>query len=230
MPFDANLVLRDGSVDLDNAEAVATSVTANDDGAKCIDLGATTRPRGDAEGAIHLTASLILPSAPTTYADTLAVVIQQSDNLTFGWETMASFPTLYALTRLLSITVVTAFAAADIGKVLTGGTTGDTGEIRWMHPDLLTIGNTANMIITMQAAGDVFDNASEAVDAASGTGDGTMNGVATVEHRPQLGGINTHIRSFGVTKRYLRGQLTASAGSNFGKAHLLLSPYPFRRL
>lgn len=229
MAFDANLVLRDGSVDLDNSEAVSTSITANADGAKCIDLGTTVRTRGDSEGIIHLTASLILPTAPTTYADTLAVVIQQSDNLGFGWETLASFPTLYTYTRLLSVKVVTAFAAGDIGKVLTGATTGDTGEIRWMHPDLLTVGKTANMIITMQAAGDVFDDDDEVVDAAAGTGDGTMNGIAVVEDKPRLGGSNTHIRAFGVTKRYLRGQLTASAGSNFGKAHLLLSPYRFRK-
>lgn len=230
MPFDANLVLRDGSVDLDASEAAVISTTINDDGAKVIDLNTTTRPKGDAEGVIHLTASLVLPSAPTTYADTLAVSIQQSDYVSYGWETIASFPTLYAYTRLLKVLVVAAFAAADIGKVLLGGTTGDQAEIRWMHPDLLTIGKTAYMIVTMQAADDVFDNVNEAVDATSGTGDGTMSGVAVVEDKPRLSGPNIFIRAFGVTKRYIRQSMTVSSGSNFGKAHLLLSPYPFRTL
>ncbi len=229
MPFDANLVLRDGSVDLDNAEAVATSLTANDDGAKAIDLGTTTRVRGNAEGAMRIVASLILPSAPSNFADTLAVVIQESDNLGFGWETLAGFPTLYAFTRLLNITVTTAFVAADIGGTLTGQTTGDTGVLRWMHPDLLTVGKRANLIIGMDAAGDVFDDVDEEVQAGT-TGVGTMNGAAIVEVSPMLGGPNTFHRGFDVYKKYLRAQLTASGGSNYGKAQVLLNAYPFRTL
>jgi len=230
MVFDANLVLRDGSVDLDNGEAAVISTTINDDGAKVIDLNTTTRPRGNAEGVIHLTATLVLPTAPTTYADTLAVHIQQSDYVSYGWETIASFPTLYAYTRLLKVLVVTAFAAADIGTVLLGGTTGDQAVIQWMHPDLLTIGKTAYMIVAMAAADDLFDDVDEAVDATAGTGDGTMVGAAVVETKPRLGGPNTFTRAFGVTKRYLRQSITASGGSNFGKVSLLLSPYPFRTL
>ncbi len=230
MPYDAELVLRDGSVDLENSESVATSVDANDDGAKCVDLGWTTRPRGDAEGSMRLSAVLILPSAPTTYTDTLTVVIQQSDSLGFGWETIADFSTMYAFTRLVTIAVTTAFVAGDISKVLTGDSTGDTGEIRWMHPDLLIVGKTARAIVTMQGSDDVFDNATEGLTVAGGgAGIGTMSGVAIVEGRPQLGGPNTHIRSFDIRKRYIRGQLTASGSSNFGKASLFLTPYPFRR-
>lgn len=230
MPFDANLVLRDGTVDLDSGENVATAVAANDDGAKCIDLGLTTKARGDVghEGPRVVVATLILPTAPTTYAVTLATVIQQSDNLTYGWETIASFPTLYSYTRLLSVLVTTAFVAADIGQTLTGGTTLDTGVIRWMHGDLLTVGKTANMIVTMVASDDLFDDVDEAV-SSGGTGAGTMNGAAIVEVNPRLGGPNTLHRVFGATKRYLRGQYTASGG-NFGKVYCFLSPYPFWRL
>ncbi len=71
MPFDANLVLRDGSVDLDNAEAVATSLTANDDGAKAIDLGTTTRVRGNAEGAMRIVASAARSPCVTSWSKTI---------------------------------------------------------------------------------------------------------------------------------------------------------------
>ena len=229
MVFDANLVLRNGTVDLDNAEAVATSLTRNDDGAICLDLGTTVRPRGDSEGVIHMAATLVLPSAPSTYADTLGVVIQQSDNLTFGWETLASFPTLYAFTRLFQLTITTAFVAADLNATITGGTTGDTGNLLWMHPNALTVGKKAFMIVGMDAAGDVFDDDDE-VMSGNDTGVGTMNGIAVVEAKPSLSGPNTFSRGFSVTKRFLRGQLTASGSSNFGLAHLLLSQYPFRNI
>lgn len=230
MVFDANLVLRDGLVDLDSSESAAVILTTvNTDGAKCVDLGTTTRLRGDAEGVIHLTATLVLPSIPTTYAVYMDLKIQQSDNLSFGWEDLATFPRLYSYTRLLNVTVVNAFAAGDIGTVLLGGSTGDQAEIRWMHSDLLTIGNTANMIVTMQASDDVFDDVDEGVDATAGTGDGTMNGAAIVEARPRLGGPGSWTRAFGVTKRYLR-PYTVVSGGNFGKGHILLSPYPFKTL
>jgi len=234
MPFDANLVLVDGSVDLIPTTDTAPTSTTRDatTGAAVIDLGTTVRPRGGSEGAIHLTATLILPSAPTTYADTLTVTVEQSDdagNAAAAWETIGAFPVLYALTRLLSITVTTAFVAADIAETLTGGTTGDTGVIRWMHPDLYTIGNTANMIVAMVGADDLFDDVDEAV-SSGGTGVGTMNGAGVVEAKPRLSGPNTFTRGFSVTKRYVRGNLTVSTGGNFGAVQMLLSPYPFRRI
>lgn len=234
MLADANLVLRDGTVDLDNNEVVATSLTRNDDGAIVLDLMTgkqdKTLPRGGLGyyGPKVMVASMILPDIPTTYEDTLAVVIQESDNLEFGWETIASFPTLYAYTRLLSVLVTTAFVAADIGETLTGGTTGDTGVIRWMHPDLLTVGNTANMIVTMVGSDDLFDNVDEVV-TSGGTGAGTMNGAAIVENPARYSGPGEFHRAFGISKRYVRGQLSASAGSNFGNVFLALTPYPLYR-
>ncbi len=228
MPFDANLVLRNGLVDLDSGESNATSLTRNDDGSVAIDLGTTTRLRGNSEGAIHVVASLVLPSAPSTFQVNTVLTIEQSDNLEFGWETLATFPTLYSFTRMIRATVTTTFVAADIGGTLTGQSTSDTGTLRWMHPDMLTVGKTGYMIVNMDAAGDVFDNATEEVQGGT-TGIADMVEVGFVENSPRLGGPNTFHRAFDVYKRYLRGNWTVSGG-NFGKAHLLLSPYPFRTL
>lgn len=229
MPFDANLVLRDGTVDLESTESAAVILTsANTDGAKVVDLGTTTLPRGNAEGVIFLTATLVLPSIPTTYAEYMDCKIQQSDNLSFGWEDLVTFPRLYTYTRLLNITVVTSFAAADLNVNLSG--VADDGVIRWMHPNLLlAAGSVGHMIIAMAASDDTFDTDLEAVDADSGTGDGTTIGASIVERSPRLGGPGTWVRSFGATKRYLR-PYTVVNGGNFGKGHLLLSPYPFKRL
>lgn len=70
----------------------------------------------------------------------------------------------------------TNFVAGDIGNTLTGGTTGDTGTI-------LDYDNTAHEVwVRMDAAGDLFDNATEAY-TQSGTGNGTANAVSTTgEH------------------------------------------------
>lgn len=66
----------------------------------------------------------------------------------------------------------TSAIAGDIGKVVTGGTTGDTGT-------LLAYNNTSRKWwVRMVDSGDLFDNASEGVTIASGTGAGTMNAVS----------------------------------------------------
>jgi len=229
MARDANLILRDGTVDLDTNEAAATSTTANSDGAKVVDLGGTVKPRGDNEGVMDMAAVLVLPDTPTTYADTLAVTLQQSDNEAFGYETIVTFPTLYAYTRIIPITITTAFVAADLSGTLTGGTTGDTGTVIWMHPDCLTVGKNTHLIVNMDAAGDVFDDASETLSGGT-TGVGTQNGLAYVEQKPRLGGPNTFIRRCAITKRYIRGVYTASAGSNFGSVELFLQPWAHRTI
>jgi hypothetical protein len=229
MPFDNSLILRDGSVDLDTNEVVAVSTTANDDGAKVLDLGGTCKPRGGNEGVMDIAAVMVLPDIPTTYADTLAVEIQQSDHETFGYETLVTFPTLYAYTRLLKVTVTTAFVSSDIGATLTGVTTGDTGVIRWIHPDLLTVGKVGYIIVTMVGSDDLFDDEDETL-TSSDTGVATMSGVAIVEPRPTLGGPNHHVRRCAITKRYVRGSFTPSAGSNFGGAQLMLQPWAHGRM
>ncbi len=230
MPFDANLVLRDGSVDLDAAEAVAVSLTANADGAKVIDIGGTTRPRGESEGVMNLVCTLVLPTAPTTaYSDTLYVQICESDNLTFGYNTIAIFGYYYSFTRMLPITVTTAFVAGDIDDLATGATTGDTGNIRWMHPDTFTVGKQTHVIISMEGADDLFDDIDEAV-TIPGTGRFTMRGAGFVETKPRRSGPNTHFRTISPTKRYIQATLTVAGASVWGKASLFLSPYPFRTL
>ncbi len=62
----------------------------------------------------------------------------------------------------------TSAVAGDIGKTVTGTTTGDTGT-------LLSYNNGARQwIIKPDAASDEFDNGTEAVTIASGTGVGTL--------------------------------------------------------
>lgn len=70
----------------------------------------------------------------------------------------------------------TNFVAGDVGNTLTGSVTGDTGKI-------LDYDNTARKIwIRMDAAGDLFDNATESY-TQSGTGAGTANAISTTgEH------------------------------------------------
>lgn len=66
----------------------------------------------------------------------------------------------------------TNFVAGDIGNTITGATTGDTGTI-------LDYDNTAYKVwIRMDAAGDLFDNATEGY-TQSGTGAGTATAVST---------------------------------------------------
>jgi len=231
MPFDNNLVLRDGSVALTSAsgETGPTALTADAYGAKCVDLGGTVRPRGDSEGVTHLVATLVLPTAPTGYGDTLYIEINESDNLTFGYRTIAYFGAMYTLTRMLEATVTVAFVAADLNAALTGQTSGDVGLLRWMHPDALTVGKTCNFIIAMAGAGDLYDSSAEEVRGGT-TGRATMTGVGFVEDHPRLSGPNIHHRALAVTKRYIQAYVTASAVSTWGLASIFLSPYPFRKL
>ncbi|MFA7301582.1 MAG: hypothetical protein WC069_04685 [Candidatus Shapirobacteria bacterium] len=67
--------------------------------------------------------------------------------------------------------------AGDIGKVVTGGATGDTGK-------LLSYNNTTRKWwVRMDDSGDLFDNASEGLTIASGTGAGDMSAISiTGEH------------------------------------------------
>ncbi len=231
MVFDANLVLRDGSVALTSAsgETGPTALAADAYGAKVIDLNTTVRPRGDSEGAIHMVATLVLPTAPTGYGDTLGIEINESDNLTFGYRTIAYFGNFYVLTRMLEATVTVAFVAADLNAALTGQVSGDVGLLRWMHPDALTVGKTSNFIIAMAGAGDLYDSSGEEVRGGT-AGRATMTGLSFIEAHPRLSGPNIHFRAFSTTKRYIQAYVTPSAVSTWGLASIFLSPYPFRKL
>jgi len=211
MPFDSNLILRDGTVDLDNNEAAAVSETANADGAKVLDIRKT--------GTMGLVAVLVLPDAPTTYGDTLSAVIQASDHVSADFKTIASFPTLYALMRRLRITATTAYVPADIGQTQTGGTTGDTGVLRWYDKALETIGGTGDLLVSMVAADDVFDDVDETI-TSGGTGVGTMQKAAVADKGLSYG---IYVVRFVTNKRYIRYLGAPSAGSNFGDVECLLT-------
>ena len=68
--------------------------------------------------------------------------------------------------------------ASDIGKTVTGGTTGDTGV-------LVAYNNTTRQwLIDQTDSGDVFDDDDEALTIGTGTGAGSMSGVAVaVTHK-----------------------------------------------
>jgi hypothetical protein len=219
MNFDAEMLLRDGLVDLDASEAVAISLTRNADGAVALDLRKTA--------AKGMAAVMILPSAPTTYADTLTALIQQSDALEGNWETIAAFPVLSALLwKVPSLASVAAAVEADLGKLLTGGSTGDTGAIVHIDPALYALNGEGFITVSQVDIGDVFDNTSEAITAATGTFSGVVNGVAgsvAVQVGPGI-----YVARFAATKQYLRGKYTVSAGGNFGKVLVGLSYHPFK--
>ncbi len=62
--------------------------------------------------------------------------------------------------------------SGDIGKLVTGGSSGDTGA-------LIAYDNTARKWwVRMIDSGDLFDNASEALTISSGTGAGTMSAIS----------------------------------------------------
>lgn len=230
MPFDANLILRDGTVDLVTGETGPVLLTADATGAKVIDLNMNVRPFGGSDGVRHLVCTLVLPIAPTTaYADTLGIEINQSDNLTFGYQTVAYFTHLYSFTRMLPITVTTAFIAGDLADLVTGGVTNDTANIIWMHPDVFTIGARTHILVTMVNATDTFDNATEAL-TIPGTGRANMNGIGFVEGAPKMGGPGEHFRSFTATKRYIQAYVTVAGASNWGKVSIFLSAAPYRKL
>lgn len=64
--------------------------------------------------------------------------------------------------------------AGDIGKTVTGGTTGDTGT-------LIAYNNTTRQWVVDQTdSGDVFDDPDEAITIASGTGAGSMSGAGVM--------------------------------------------------
>lgn len=230
MPFDANLVLRDGTVDLVTGEAAPTALTADASGAKVVDLGGTVRPRGESEGVKDMGVTLVLPTAPTTaYNDSLYVQICESDNLTFGYNTIAIMGYYYSFTRMLPITITTAFVAADLADTALGATTADTGVVLWIHPDCLTVGKQTFIIVGMEDAGDLFDDVDEVL-GGMGTGTATMRGAGFVEDRPYLSGPNVFFRAIAPTKRFIQATLTVAGAGNFGKVSLMLNPYPFRTL
>jgi len=215
MPFDSELVLLDGSVALDpTSDADAISTTVNAYGNIVLDVKKTA-PSG-------LVAVMVLPTAPTTYLDTLTVHIQHSNHYADGWQTIASFPVLYALVREMEVTPTTAFLGTDIGLILTATTdsTSDGGVILDFDGALLTAGQKGRILVQMSDANDDYSTAADTVTATSGQGVGTQ-GVAAKLSKSRSYGI--YAVRFQTNRRYVRGQFTVTAGGDFGKVQLFLT-------
>ena len=215
MTYDANLVLKNGLVALDENDVAATTIAANADGNHVVDLKKT--------GLTGLDAVLILPTQPTTYADTLTFAIQASNHLTDGWETIAQAPIIYAYMMEMMCTATTAFVSTDIGLVLTATTDTATGTLRYFDPALLAIGGYGRIIIEMNDAGDVYATAGDVLTATAGTGVGLQGAAAW--HTPPGGVPGCFVVRFATDKRYVRSLTTVSAGGAYGLASIFLTDH-----
>ena len=219
MPYDANLVLRGlyggAYVDLDELDAAPTSLTVNADGNVCVDLG----PLGT--GPTGMDCVVIMHDQATTYQNTCDIVICESDHLDGDWMTILSFNRVYAYMRELIVRATTAFDCSDdIGQVLTATTGTDTGVIRAISRNLMTIGGVGKIFVEMRDAGDTYATAGDIVSSAV-TGVGTMVGVGRVPNWSSGG--KTLVRRFSTMKRYIRPTCTVSAGGNFGDVDILVT-------
>ncbi len=217
MPFDADLVLRGqvsgAYVDLDASDAAPTSLTRNDDGNAVVDLGA------GGTGSLGLECVIILHDQPTTYQNFADFVIEDSDHLTDGWESLLTFPRLYAYMREIIVVPTTAFVATDIGLVADAtGVGNDSGIIRQFSRNLLTNGLSGKMWIEMQDAGDTYVNSGDTITATAGTGVGTQQGAGRVILTPLI-----FVRRFSTPKRYVRLGADAPDGGNFGDVDVMLT-------
>ncbi len=217
--FDANLVLMDGSVALDpTSDAEIASETRDAYGKIVLDI------KGSGEQG--LVAVMVLPTAPTTYADTLTAAIQHSNAVADGWETLADFPVLYALVREVWCTATTAFVSTDRGLVLTATTdsASDGGVILDFDDALLTVGGYGRIFVKMSDANDDYSTAGDTLTATSGTGVGTQGAAAALTRQYSYG---IYAVRFQTNRRYVRPSVTVSTGGDFGKvAMLLTSRYP----
>lgn len=225
MPYDANLVLRGVYprtsagvyVDLDENDVSPTSLTVNDDGNVVVDLG----PLGT--GSAGMDCVVILHDQATTYQDTLDIIICDSDHVDGGWATLLTFPRVYTYMRELIVRATTAFDASDdIGQVLTATTGTDTGVIREISRNLMTIGGIGKIFVEMQDAADTYATAGDIVTSAV-TGAGVMIGVGRVPNWSSGG--RTMVRRFSTPKRYLRftGTGAVSASGNFGDVDIFVT-------
>ena len=216
MPYDALNILRgqyEGAyVDLEPTDTAPTSLTVNNDGNICIDLG------NSGTGAKGLDAILILHDTPTTYQDTLTAQICDSDHLDAGWQSVMFYPVIYCYMREVIATATTAFDASDdYGQVLTAVGDTATGVIRQFSRNLTTIGGTGKIWIEMQDAGDTYGTDGDTLNSAV-TGVATQIGVSKVIMTPLI-----LVRRFSTWKRYIRPTFTVTDGGNFGAVDLLVT-------
>lgn len=225
MAYDALGMLIDGTIVLSpTTDVAAISLTRNATyGCAAIDLRKT--------GEKGLCAVMTCPLKPTTYADTLTMVIEQSDILgeptgLGTWETVASFPIVYALLREMEVTATTAFVAADIGAVIAATTdsASDAGVMLWFDPALLAIDGVGKMVVQMSDANDDYSTAGDTLTSAD-TGVGTQTLASTVSPLTSAGIPGVYAVRFQATKRYLRAKPTVSTGGSFGLVSVLLTDY-----
>lgn len=222
MPFDANLILHGlgsgGSlVDCDEGDTVAILTSLNEDGNQVVDLKET--------GGKGLVAVLMLTEEADSesYGDDATITIEVSDALDRHWETIATFPKLYAHIRRVFISATTAFIASDVGKLLTETTSEDTGTILYISPELLTTGvNGGYVDVVMVASGDVYDEDVDTVETATdGQGVGTKakgtEGGLAVQMQPGV-----YMRRFTTSKRYVRCNCE-DVDDSIGKIWILLT-------
>lgn len=232
MPFDENLVLFSG----------LTGIAANNYTTKAIAVGFNAYGRAVRDiretGVKGLAAVMVFPNDPVTaYKINLVSCIEVSDRPEFNWEPIANFPDQYNFIRRVPAKTTTPPVEADVGKYLYGGTTNDDGKIMKFDPGLYVADGTGYVYIAMEAAGDVFDNTSEALTVkaepagagSAGTFVGVVNGVAadappSIQHAPAA-----YVVRFATNKRYVRFNPTLCVG-NFHGVMVLLSPYPFNVL
>lgn len=219
MVYDANLVLRgqysSAYVDLDSSDAAATSLTVNSDGNVVVDLG------DHGTGAAGMDCIVIFHDQCTTYTNYADVVIEDSDHLSDGWQSLLTFPRVYAYMRELVVTSTTAYVATDIGQVCAATTGLDTGVIREFSRKLLTLGGTGKIFVEMQDANDTYATSGDTLTTTGGTGAGTMTGVGRVPYWSS-GGL-TMVRRFSTPKRYIRLGADAPNGGNFGDVDVLVT-------
>jgi len=230
MVFDALGILKglynSALVPVDQADAVCTSVdTVNSDGNLVIDIKKT--------GAKGLAAVLIFTAISDTapYSDEGTICIEASDYLDRGWEVVATFPRLHPyLVRLKDCVAGTAFIALDVTtpRVLQATTDSDAaGLIYSIDQTLFVDGGKGDIVIEMQDANDVYDTASDALDATGGTGDAVQGAAGVLEVPQMVPGI--HVVRFVTNKRYVRCQCT-DVEDELGTAWILLTNWAFNTI
>ena len=168
MAFDANGILKglysSALVALDESDAVATSLTANDDGNAVVEIKKT--------GVRGLAAVLVFTAISSTapYSDEGTVVIEASDELDRNWYEVARFPRIHCyLRKLKDCVATTAFVAADVTtpRVLTATTDTATGLIYSVDQALFTLGGVGDIVVEMQDSADVYGTAGDILTATS---------------------------------------------------------------
>jgi len=233
MPFDADTIFYDGSTFFKyNNETPAVTTVRDGYGKRVLDIRET--------GVKGLAAVMLVPLANVSYGNTLDAFIEHSDRPEFNWEGLAMFPRIYTYIRRVPAKTTTPPVEADVGKYLYGGTTNDDGIITHFAPELYVANGVGYIEIAMVAAGDVFDNTSEALTVkaeaagggASGTFVGVVNGVAAdAPDSIQHSGI--YVVRFATKKRYLRFHgncLPGGNGANFHGIRVFLTPYPYETI